>query len=109
MEAVTENPQKVPAGVIPDYENDPPERWSRRQDVLSPRPPHADTWPTLKQARLDAGYTQQGLAEAAKVSIASVRDLERGVRTRVGRRMWTSLTRVLKVEGFRDRWRLENR
>lgn len=84
--------------------------WNRRMDVLAPRPERAKDWPTLAEAR-DAlpGMTQQKLADQAGVSIASVRDLERNVRVRVGRRVYRSLARVLGVEGFRDLYQLKNR
>lgn len=57
---------------------------------------------TLKAAREGAGYTQQGLAQAAGLSIATIRDLEQHVRVRVRDRTWATLCRLLAVEGFAD-------
>lgn len=57
---------------------------------------------TLQDARKGAGYTQQGLAQAAGLSIATIRDLEQHVRTRVRDRTWATLCRLLSVEGFAD-------
>ena len=57
---------------------------------------------TLKEARERMGYTQQRLADAAGLSIATIRDLEQHIRTQVRDRTWSTLTRLLVVQGFSD-------
>ena len=82
---------------------------TNREEIMSVRPLRAARWPTLREARHHREYTQQELAEKARVSIASVRDLERGVRVNVRWTTWAKLARALGVEGFKDLRRLENR
>jgi transcriptional regulator with XRE-family HTH domain len=57
---------------------------------------------TLKKAREAADLTQQELAVAARLSIATIRDLEQHIRVKVRDRTWHTLTRLLGVEGFAD-------
>jgi transcriptional regulator with XRE-family HTH domain len=82
---------------------------TNRDEVMSARPLRAERWPTLRRARQDKEWTQQELAWRAGLSIASIRDLERGVRQNVRRTTWGKLSRALGVEGFSDLRRLENR
>ena len=57
---------------------------------------------TLKEAREGMGYTQQGLDQAANLSIATIRDLEQHIRIRVRDRTWATLCGLLQVDGFSD-------
>ncbi len=57
---------------------------------------------SLKEARQAAGLTQQQMAEQAGLSIATVRDLEQHVRTRVRSKTLRTLCTLLDVEGFSD-------
>src|ERR1700729_1945775 len=51
----------------------------------------------LRQFRLDAGMTQQELAERAKLSVEAVSTLERGARTRPYRETVALLGRALRL------------
>jgi predicted ATPase/DNA-binding XRE family transcriptional regulator len=56
----------------------------------------------LRQFRLDAGITQQELAERAKLSVEAVSTLERGARTRPHRDTVTLLARALELSLERE-------
>ncbi|HEY2474844.1 MAG TPA: helix-turn-helix domain-containing protein [Candidatus Cybelea sp.] len=56
----------------------------------------------LRQFRLDAGITQQELAERAKLSVEAISTLERGTRTRPYRETVTLLARALKLSPERE-------
>jgi predicted ATPase/transcriptional regulator with XRE-family HTH domain len=56
----------------------------------------------LRQFRLDAGMTQQQLAERAKLSVQAVSTLERGVRTRPYRETVSLLARALELSSERE-------
>ncbi len=56
----------------------------------------------LRQFRLDAGMTQQTLAERAKLSVEAVSTLERGARTRPYRETVTLLARALELSPERE-------
>ena len=59
-------------------------------------PPRGHVKP-LKEAREGMGYTQQALATAAGLSIATIRDLEQHIRVRVRDRTWNTLCDLLLV------------
>jgi predicted ATPase/DNA-binding XRE family transcriptional regulator len=56
----------------------------------------------LRQFRLDAGMTQQGLAERAKLSVEAISLLERGARTRPQRETLLLLGRALALSPERE-------
>src|ERR1700729_1404906 len=56
----------------------------------------------LRQFRLDAGITQQELAERAKLSVEAIGTLERGARTRPHRDTVTLLGRALELSLERE-------
>ncbi len=56
----------------------------------------------LRQFRLDAGMTQQTLAERAKLSVEAVGALERGARTRPYRETVVLLARALELSSERE-------
>ncbi len=56
----------------------------------------------LRQFRLDAGMTQQTLAERAKLSVEAISTLERGARTRPYRETVTLLARALALSPERE-------
>ena len=56
----------------------------------------------LRQFRLDAGITQQELAERAKLSVEAISTLERGARTRPHRDTVTLLARALELSPERE-------
>jgi transcriptional regulator with XRE-family HTH domain len=56
----------------------------------------------LRQFRLDAGMTQQTLAERAKLSVESIGALERGARTRPYRETVVLLSRALELSPERE-------
>jgi transcriptional regulator with XRE-family HTH domain len=56
----------------------------------------------LRQFRLDAGITQQELAERAKLSVEAISTLERGARTRPHRDTVTLLARALELSLERE-------
>ena len=56
----------------------------------------------LRQCRLDAGMTQQTLAERARLSVEAVSTLERGARTRPYRETVALLARALELSPKRE-------
>jgi transcriptional regulator with XRE-family HTH domain len=56
----------------------------------------------LKQFRLDAGMTQQDLAERANLSVEAIGTLERGARTRPQRETVVLLARALGLPPERE-------
>ena len=56
----------------------------------------------LRQFRLDAGMTQQELAERAKLSVEAISTLERGARTRPHRETVVLLGRALELSPERE-------
>ena len=56
----------------------------------------------LRQFRLDAGMTQQELAERAKLSVEAISTLDRGARTRPYRETVVLLGRALRLSPERE-------
>jgi DNA-binding XRE family transcriptional regulator len=61
----------------------------------------------LRQLRTGAGLTQEELAEAASVSVRSVRDLERGrvASPQKGETQWSTWPGAAASVRWRTRWR----
>ena len=57
---------------------------------------------TLAERRRLAGLTQQQLADRAGLSIATIRDLEQGLRARVRGKTLRTLCAILDCDGFSD-------
>lgn len=65
---------------------------------IAPRP--AETFGDfLRRRRVDAGFTQEGLAELAAISTRAISDIERGMRSSIYRDTATRLADALGLEG----------
>jgi predicted ATPase/transcriptional regulator with XRE-family HTH domain len=67
-------------------------------DVIAPRP--SETFGDfLRRHRVDAGFTQEDLAERAAISARTVSDIERGLRSGIYRDTATRIADALQLEG----------
>jgi predicted ATPase/transcriptional regulator with XRE-family HTH domain len=67
-------------------------------DEVAPNPAES-VGDLLRRYRVDAGFTQEDLAERAAISARTVSDIERGLRTSIYRDTATRLAQALRLEG----------